>query len=64
MYNMVRIMVGTLVHIGKGKIKVSHMENILNSGDRRLAGPTAPAQGLCLEKVYYDEDNLLIKSFN
>ncbi|NLI61319.1 MAG: tRNA pseudouridine(38-40) synthase TruA [Clostridiales bacterium] len=64
LYNMVRIMVGTLVHIGKGKIKVSHMENILNSGDRRLAGPTAPAQGLCLEKVYYDEDNLLIKSFN
>lgn len=63
LYNMVRIMAGTLIYVGKGKIKSSEIENILKSGDRRQAGPTAPAHGLCLEKVYYD-DSFLLESFN
>ena len=56
LYNMVRIIVGTLVHIGKGKMSCNRVKDIFEIGDRRLAGPTAPPHGLCLEKVYYDED--------
>lgn len=55
LYNMVRIMAGTLIDIGKGKMDYSRVEEILEAGDRRLAGPTAPAHGLCLERVFYDE---------
>ena len=54
LYNMVRIIVGTLIHIGKGKMPYKRIEDILEIGDRRLAGPTAPSHGLCLEKVYYE----------
>jgi tRNA pseudouridine38-40 synthase len=51
--HMVRNIVGTLVEIGRGRIPVSNMEEILNSCDRRLAGPTAPANGLFLERIVY-----------
>lgn len=51
--HMVRNMVGTLVEIGLGKMGVDQIKTIINSRDRRLAGPTAPAKGLFLERVIY-----------
>ncbi|GFR35257.1 tRNA pseudouridine(38-40) synthase TruA [Thermobrachium celere] len=53
LYNMVRIITGTLIDVGRGKIQTEDVQKILNSKDRRNAGFTAPACGLCLEKVYY-----------
>lgn len=53
LYNMVRIMVGTLIEVGKGKRKAEDIESILLSKDRRLAAKVVPACGLCLEKVEY-----------
>lgn len=52
LYNMVRIIVGTLVDIGRGRIDKS-MEEIIASKDRGEAGHTAPAHGLFLKKVHY-----------
>lgn len=51
--HMVRAIVGTLVEVGRGKIRAEDMEEILRAGDRALAGPTAPAQGLFLERINY-----------
>jgi tRNA pseudouridine38-40 synthase len=53
LYNMVRIIVGTLIDVGKGKINQNSIPDILASRDRRRAGPTAPPNGLSLEEVYY-----------
>ncbi len=53
LYNMVRIIAGTLLEIGRGKIPVDSIKEILLKRDRRLAGPTAPAKGLCLMSVEY-----------
>ena len=53
LYNMVRIIVGTLLKAGRGKIPVEDIEKIILLGDRKKAGPCVPAQGLILEKVYY-----------
>lgn len=53
LYNMVRIIAGTLVDIGIGKTKAEDMISILNSRDRSNAGRTLPAHGLCLMKVIY-----------
>lgn len=53
LYNMVRIIVGTLVDIGRERIYVNNLPNIIESKDRTNAGHTAPAQGLYLEKVFY-----------
>lgn len=50
---MVRNIVGTLIEIGWGKWPPEHMKKILQAKNRRLAGPTAPARGLCLVKVFY-----------
>jgi tRNA pseudouridine38-40 synthase len=50
---MVRILTGTLVHVGFGKLTPADMKRILEAKDRKAAGPTAPAQGLALVKVYY-----------
>jgi len=50
---MVRAIVGTLVEIGRGKIGVDEFRQILDSKDRSLAGPTAPAHGLFLKEVEY-----------
>ena len=50
---MVRAIVGTLVEVGKGKIAVDEFRKILESKDRSLAGPTAPAHGLLLKEVKY-----------
>lgn len=48
LYNMVRIIVGTLMEVGRGQIPPEQMEEILLACDRRTAGPTAPACGLTL----------------
>ena len=53
LYNMVRILTGTLVEIGEGKREAQSLERILRDGERRLAGETAPAQGLFLVEVKY-----------
>lgn len=53
LYNMVRIIAGTLVYVGSGKIEASGMEEIINSKCRERAGITAPPHGLCLKEVYY-----------
>ena len=52
--NMVRVLVGTLLEVGYGKMEPAQMVDIMEKKDRRLAGPTAPAQGLTLIKVDYD----------
>ena len=53
--HMVRIMVGTLVEVGKGKLEVGRVREVLDHGDRRRAGMTAPAGGLVLEKVFFPD---------
>ncbi len=53
LYRMVRLMTGTLLEVGKKKLAPQEIINILNSGDRTLAGPTVPAHGLYLVKVEY-----------
>lgn len=54
LYNMVRIMVGTLLSINEGKIPPDAITEIINAKSRDAAGPTAPPQGLYLNKVFYD----------
>lgn len=54
LYNMVRIMVGTLVDVGMGRIKAEEIPDIIESCDRKRAGRTAPPQGLYLVEVYYE----------
>jgi tRNA pseudouridine38-40 synthase len=51
--NMVRIMVGMLVEVGKGKIPLSAVPAFFNGKNGATAGMTAPAHGLCLVEVYY-----------
>jgi len=53
LYNMVRIITGTLIEVGLGKISPDEIPFIIESKDRKRSGKTAPPQGLCLEKVYY-----------
>lgn len=58
LYNMVRIIVGTLVDIGLGKIPSSDMKDIIESCNRSRAGHTAPPQGLYLSEIYFDHVEL------
>lgn len=51
--HMVRNIVGTLVEVGKGRFYPNVVKDILNAKNRRFAGPTAPSQGLFLERVIY-----------
>ncbi|MCH9058417.1 MAG: tRNA pseudouridine(38-40) synthase TruA [Planctomycetes bacterium] len=53
LYNMVRIIAGTLVEVGRGKMSPDDVSAAIESKDRRNAGPTMPAQGLCLEWIRY-----------
>ncbi len=53
LYNMVRIIAGTLLRVGEGKLGEAEIEKMLSTGDRTLGGKTCPAKGLCLEKVEY-----------
>lgn len=54
LYNMVRIIAGTLLEVGKGNIDPECMESIVASADRSKSGPTAPARGLKLVEIRYD----------
>lgn len=54
LYNMVRIMVGTLLRVQQGKIAPNEISTIIEKKDRKFAGPTAQACGLYLNKVNYD----------
>lgn len=54
LYNMVRIMVGTLIYINENKLAPDSIPKILAARSRAAAGPTAPPQGLYLNKVIYD----------
>lgn len=56
LYNMVRILVGTLLEVGNGRRAADTMQSLLASKDRTLAGKTAPGHGLYLWQVFYDED--------
>ena len=53
LYNMVRIMVGTLLFVSEGKIKKDELKDIILSKERKRAGKTAPPQGLYLNKINY-----------
>ncbi len=53
LYNMVRAIVGTLVYASLGKIKPEEIPALLDTGDRRLTGPTMPPQGLYMNRVWY-----------
>jgi tRNA pseudouridine38-40 synthase len=54
LYNMVRAIAGTLINVGRGYWPVEQVALILKAEDRRVAGPTAPAQGLFLMRVIYE----------
>lgn len=53
LYNMVRSLVGTLLWVGSGKLTPEEFRRVLETGNRGGAGPTAPAQGLCMVAVFY-----------
>lgn len=53
-YNQVRNMVGTLLEVGRGRWPSDEVERIITAKNRSLAGPTAPARGLCMQWVRYD----------
>jgi len=55
LYNMVRIIAGTLIYVGIGKFQPSFIKEIIESKDRTLAGKTAGAGGLTLMRIYYKE---------
>jgi tRNA pseudouridine38-40 synthase len=56
LYNMVRIIVGTLIFVGKGRIQPGDIPEIILSQNRKRGGTTAPAQGLTLSYVHYGEE--------
>ncbi|MGN0361580.1 MAG: tRNA pseudouridine(38-40) synthase TruA [Bilifractor sp.] len=55
LYNMVRILAGTLIEIGRGRYGPEKMQDILHARDRGAAGPTAPAHGLTLLEIRYPQ---------
>ena len=57
LYNMVRIMAGTLLYVAEGKIKKEDILKIIESGERKNAGITAIPDGLYLNKVFYGSEN-------
>lgn len=62
LYNMVRIIVGTLVQVGLGFYDVDRVKEMLEAQDRTVAGPTAPACGLRLNRIFYEEEDMLLKN--
>ncbi|MBJ6751976.1 tRNA pseudouridine(38-40) synthase TruA [Geomonas anaerohicana] len=51
--NMVRIITGTLIEVGQGRLSAADVAHLLKGGDRQNAGMTVPPQGLCLMQVFY-----------
>ena len=62
LWNMVRIVAGTLMDVGRGRLSIEDARSALNSGDRRAAGPTVPPTGLCLEWGAYTEEELAART--
>ncbi|MBS6956357.1 MAG: tRNA pseudouridine(38-40) synthase TruA [Enterocloster asparagiformis] len=60
LYNMVRIIAGTLMQTGTGLIEPGKVKEILAAEDRRTAGPTAPAKGLTLVRMHYPDEKPLM----
>ena len=60
LYNMVRIIAGTLIGVGSGKLEPGAFKRAIASGDRLDLGVTAPAHGLTLMEVFYDPEDLRI----
>ena len=58
LYNMVRAITGTVLYAAEGKLKPEDIPVILDSGNRTLAGPTAPPGGLYLTRVWYEDERL------
>mgnify|MGYP000294847159 CR=1 FL=1 len=56
LYNMVRVMVGTLIDIGRGRLEEDVIQQILETQDRTLGGKTVTPEGLSLEKVFYSAE--------
>ncbi len=56
LYNMVRIIVGTLLRVGRGFYTPEQVKEILEAKDRKSAGVTAPPQGLMLMQIEYEKD--------
>ena len=54
LYNMVRIIAGTLIDVGRHRLTAETVEKMIETKDRALGGPTAPPEGLTLLEVYYD----------
>ncbi len=63
LYNMVRIMVGTMVDIGKGRLKPEVIKEAIQTGERNSLGVTAPPDGLYLVKVFYDDKLMQTENF-
>ena len=55
LYNMVRIIAGTLIYVGQGRLDRDAFARAIRTGDRLLLGPTAPARGLTLMHVRYED---------
>lgn len=60
LYNMIRIIVGTLIDVSEGKISPDNIPEIINAKNRLKAGRTAMAHGLYLNRVFYDENDLIV----
>ena len=58
LYNMVRAITGTVLYAAEGKLRPEDIPAILDSGNRTLAGPTAPPGGLYLTRVWYEDERL------
>ncbi|MFB0985456.1 MAG: tRNA pseudouridine(38-40) synthase TruA [Phycisphaerales bacterium] len=58
LYNMVRIIAGTLLEVGRGRFPAERVDEILATQNRRLAGQTLPPQGLCLRWIHYGDEPL------
>jgi tRNA pseudouridine38-40 synthase len=57
--NMIRAIVGTLIEIGEGKYEISHLDHVIKSKNREVAGYSVPAQGLYLSNIMYPKNFLL-----
>jgi len=56
LYRMARLITGSLVRAGRGRLNLAEIDNALRGENNAASGPTSPAVGLCLEKIYYDHD--------
>ena len=55
LYHMVRIIAGTLIQVGLGEVEPARLKDILEARDREAAGPTAPACGLTMMGIAFEE---------